>query len=441
MGHDYARKRLPIALMFMLSLCGCILSHAAVTTVSVQDYGARCDGNTDDTTAIQNALQSGYTVQIPQGTCVITMPLTIQVNSNFAALEGTSGNNSVLLADFSRWRGSAYVALELVTSAALPNVPSWSNRVFGNFSILSKAASSVQATAISMYSSTGVPEVNVSPFISSELKNLFISGFDTGIDIQEAWQSNFDSIFVSNCRMGINIHGLAVNLMFSKIQMMNFSNLYTSSTAETVGLELTTKTYSGSNVQAPQGVVFSNGLVFGAVTNVLVDAGLHIDISHNVIDGAAGNAVVVDNPNGLQLNSNWIATTVSSDSCVYVSSPATNLEGLWIQGNEIMGTPTAQVGIFFAPGTARRGTHIVDNRFAGVTNPMIFRETPQFSIIRNNTGSQNGNNSFMWLGPGGDYTEIEGNQSTDNQPIVALAGAASTIRIGYNASVAGTTGP
>jgi hypothetical protein len=224
--------------------------------------------------------------------------------------------------------------------------------------------------------------------------------------------------------------------------MTSFSNSYTSSTSETVGLNITGKSYSGG-IQSPQGIVFSGGLIYGAYSNLYIDSGLHIDVNHNVLDGSTGNAVVANNPNGFQLSNNWILTTASGDSCIYVSAPTTNLDGLWIQNNEIVGTGTSQsqIGIFFASGTARRGVHIVDNRMSNVDYPMIFREVPQFSVIRNNSGAQNGPNSFMWLGSGGDYTEIDGNESADNQPIVILSGTSSTVRIGYNASPAGTTGP
>lgn len=48
--------------------------------VNVRDFGAACDGVTDDTTAINNALATGLTVVIPTATCKITGTLNIGVS-------------------------------------------------------------------------------------------------------------------------------------------------------------------------------------------------------------------------------------------------------------------------------------------------------------------------------------------------------------------------
>jgi len=50
-------------------------------TVSVKDFGAVGDGSTDDTTAFTNALASGQSVFIPEGTYLITSSLTVSTNA------------------------------------------------------------------------------------------------------------------------------------------------------------------------------------------------------------------------------------------------------------------------------------------------------------------------------------------------------------------------
>lgn len=49
-------------------------------TVSVKDFGAVCDGTTDDTVAVQAALNTGLRVVLPPGTTKITGVLTISVS-------------------------------------------------------------------------------------------------------------------------------------------------------------------------------------------------------------------------------------------------------------------------------------------------------------------------------------------------------------------------
>ena len=62
-------------------------------SISVKDFGAIGDGTTDDTAAIQAALNTGKTVYIPDGTYKITSALTVTGNSRF--IYG-NGANSII---------------------------------------------------------------------------------------------------------------------------------------------------------------------------------------------------------------------------------------------------------------------------------------------------------------------------------------------------------
>ena len=63
----------------------------------VRNFGAVCDGSTDDTTAITNAINAGSGVKkraiLPQGICVVT---TINITANYAGLRGQGRRNSTL---------------------------------------------------------------------------------------------------------------------------------------------------------------------------------------------------------------------------------------------------------------------------------------------------------------------------------------------------------
>lgn len=77
------------------------VSTGATDWISVKTYGASGDGTTDDTTAIQNAINAamangGATIYFPAGTYVITSALTISTsnNNNNIVLMGATGGTS-----------------------------------------------------------------------------------------------------------------------------------------------------------------------------------------------------------------------------------------------------------------------------------------------------------------------------------------------------------
>lgn len=60
--------------------------------VSVLGYGAKCDGTTDDTTAITNALAANVAVTVPAKTCVSTTGITVPPNHKLAGTIFNPGN-------------------------------------------------------------------------------------------------------------------------------------------------------------------------------------------------------------------------------------------------------------------------------------------------------------------------------------------------------------
>ena len=63
-----------------------------VTTINLTSFGAKCDGNTDDTTAIKNWLSSqgtsanNFTLTAPAGVCVFSSPLSMPFATNYTVL-------------------------------------------------------------------------------------------------------------------------------------------------------------------------------------------------------------------------------------------------------------------------------------------------------------------------------------------------------------------
>ena len=96
-----------------MSLTKISYSMIAGSPVSVIDYGATGNGTTDDTAAIQLALNTGKSVFIPQGTYKITATLTTTASGQRVFGDGRY-SNTVLV-----WAGAASTAMWATSSATL----------------------------------------------------------------------------------------------------------------------------------------------------------------------------------------------------------------------------------------------------------------------------------------------------------------------------------
>ena len=80
------------------------INEKAQDIVSVKDFGAKGDGTTDDTTAIQNAINSGKSIYFPDGVYGITAQLNLTV-SNIQIY----GNGTIkFLSSFNKTSGNLY---------------------------------------------------------------------------------------------------------------------------------------------------------------------------------------------------------------------------------------------------------------------------------------------------------------------------------------------
>jgi hypothetical protein len=90
---NWTQKHNDLAIADVQNQIGILFNRA--DWVSVKEFGAKGDGVTDDTQAIQNAIDAGTIIYFPAGTYVVTSSLTIRENK---ILIGTIGDRSKILA-------------------------------------------------------------------------------------------------------------------------------------------------------------------------------------------------------------------------------------------------------------------------------------------------------------------------------------------------------
>jgi hypothetical protein len=398
-------------------------------SISAADYGAKCDGATDDTAALNSALNADagtYTVTLPQGTCLITSPIIVVTsNTNFPSLVGTGSNTSMIQGDYTAWPNGPQAMIEINSTGKVTAVYRVQNRRFGEFSITPKAATIGSHAPIGIEIKTtaaGVTAANVDqymPLFNASLDHILFSGFSQAISMTEGFNVNMESLRGAFNENGISIAGESINI---NIDACTFGN-----TAGTgIGIFTGPKTY-GSEILAPQAVHVENGSAFVSYqTNAYIGAGLFVTLDHSVFDIATANSIVVLNSNNTFITSNYIESNNAKYTGVLVLSPPMHLDGLWIENNFITGGSPNISGIQFASGVSRRGVHIIGNRITGVANPIALAAVPAYSEIKGNYGQANQSPLITIdnAGPGvGTGLSIEGNTSSDPQAIIKTRGA------------------
>jgi hypothetical protein len=395
--------------------------------VSAADYGVKCDGSTDDTRALNAALNADggiYTVTLPQGTCLITSPIVvITSNANYPSLIGTGPNTSILKGDYTHWPAGPQAMIEINSTGKVTAVYGVHDRRFGGFT-LTPAGDIGKNTPIGIEIKTtaaGVTSTNIDnymPLFNASIDNILFVNFYQAIGMTEGFNVNMSSLRGVGNANGISIAGESINI---NIDACTFGN-----TAGTgIGVHTGAKTY-GSEILAPQAVHVENGSAFVSYrTNAYLGAGLFVTLDHSVFDGAAGDSIVVLNSNNTFITNNYVESDSASQAGVLVLSPPIHMDGLWIENNLITGTSTHTSGIQLAPGLTRRGVHIVGNRITNVTYPIFLTAVPTYSEIKGNYGQVNKaafitiDNTRPGMGVG---LSIEGNTSSDSQAIIKARG-------------------
>lgn len=413
--------------------------------VNVKWFGAVGDGVTDDTVSIQNALNTNLNVFIPGGAYKTTSPLEIPVLTSFYGED----NKTVIKPTYSSWVGTDYRAIVLETKEGMNQ----HNRDFGkrisNFSIEGVDSHLVQAIALDFRTKNPDSVTNSTAnwsLYSTFISNLYISRFDTALNIFELWASSFNSIFIIECREAIHIEGQSVNNMFNHIQATNFTNSYTSSVENTIGIYVNSSTRYNGVEKRPEGFCFDSCLIFGAYNNVLIISCLTFKMDKMILDGGSNTCVYIVNPADFTLSNSYIYTTHAT---LMQFDATNNIQPLPVKilNNNFMGTSLASIGILFKDGgTFRQGVSISGNSFYNCGTGVFAIQCPSYSHITNNTfyGSLDYNidlHLMIQIQNGGEGTVIDGNNAMMAATILGchIIVTSPKLKIGTNTSSIQTT--
>lgn len=230
-------------------------------SVSVKDFGATGDGTTDDTTAIQAAVNASQAVFFPVGTYKITAQITITKSTAFA-MYGDGIGNSILL---------------------------WTNATGGFAITMANNTDSVTIDGLTLYTSyvgggTALsilyPVVASSLFVGARVSNIEMRGsnyitqyWTTGLRVENSWNSHFEGLHIQgsdNVPRGM-VKAISMTNCFDVV----FSSCY--ATRGEYGMWISGGEDEGLNVDQSVFLDFDTGIYFNST---LAQAGTAITNNH-----------------------------------------------------------------------------------------------------------------------------------------------------------------
>lgn len=234
---------------------------------NVKNFGAVGDGVTDDTNAIQTAINETQfgTVFFPEGDYKMSAPVTLKRE---VSIVGASKNGVRLLAN----AGAFIIVPEFGTSMS-------------NMTIIGNGT----GVGINL-NGTGQAPLRVNDV---EIDNLYIQNYDFGVRASWAWNVKITRSDIFNCGNAIKIIGTSVNNMVSDCVLNNAGKPYSVVSFEQAG---------GNS----EGWMFSNCFIGYGSESFNIYGSLAVQISNCILDLNTGNAITVTGAHDFKLTNSWV---------------------------------------------------------------------------------------------------------------------------------------
>lgn len=403
--------------------------------VSVKDFGATGDGTTDDTAAIQAAVNAlsqagvGGVVRFPAGTYKVTSNINITwpngSNANAPAhvtLEGDGADityiydyrpgtptNGCITVDFSAVFGSRFFTCEM-----------------GGFSLIKK----VNATTLDIPTNTYTIGTGTGLYMNSvpglgSFYNIRLVGYNASVQLVDCLGITFDNLMISTCDLGV-VAGIVVN---TEPTVLNFNNC-SASACKSIGFLIS----GGGPVSFNQGLISDVGDMAGGSQGV--SGGIFYGTSAFITTELTVNGVYFERNRG---NADiYINTPVST-----ATRSVSNINNCFFARNNATLYTTNNIMVANASATATLTVNTIGNGFKGYS-PYVASASRRYIAT---SGTYAGAVTIYGLGNFyNDPTETPtvvtnivggGGGSQDLQSVTAI-GATTTINSNFNGANIGT---